>query len=542
MEVFVENVYDFLVLGSGIAGLSFALKVADTGRVAIVTKMGPEESSTKYAQGGIASVTDFKTDSFEDHIQDTLVAGAGLCDDKVVRMVVQSGPDRIKELIDYGVEFTRRSAPKQEEYHLTKEGGHSHRRILHADDLTGKEVELALLERVLEHPNITFREHHMGIDLITTKKLASWSKSDSCLGAYVLNKKSLRVETYLGKVTLVCTGGAGKAYLITSNPDVATGDGIAMAYRAGGRIANMEFIQFHPTCLYHPHARNFLISEAVRGEGGVLVDGSGIPFMEKYHPQKSLAPRDVVARAIDNEIKRSGSECVYLDISHVASEKVLKRFPNIHAKCLSLGIDITKEPIPVAPAAHYCCGGVMVDRDGQTSIGNLFAVGEVSYTGLHGANRLASNSLLEAVVYAHRAAEKAMQLLPDISFTGAIPDWDSGGATDSDEEIIVTHNWDEIRRTMINYVGIVRSNKRLERAARRIDILQQEIQEYYWNFTVTPNLLELRNIAMVAELIVRCARKRRESRGLHYNIDYKTAHDECLKPTLIQRKISWLTD
>lgn len=538
----MENVYDFLVVGSGIAGLSFALKVANAGRVAIVTKMGPEESCTKYAQGGIASVTDFKTDSFEDHIKDTLIAGNDLCNEEVVRMVVESGPDRIKELIDYGVEFTRRSAPKQREYHLTREGGHSHRRILHADDLTGKEVELALLHRAQEHPNITLKEHHMGIDLITTKRVAPRSEKESCLGAYVLNKNSLKVETYLGKVTLLCTGGTGKVYLITSNPDVSTGDGIAMAYRAGTQIANMEFIQFHPTCLYHPHARNFLISEAVRGEGGVLVDANGIPFMEKYHPKKSLAPRDVVARAIDNEIKRSGSECVYLDITHVAADKILKRFPNIHAKCLSLGIDTIKEPIPVAPAAHYCCGGVLVDTDGQTTIQNLFAIGEVSCTGLHGANRLASNSLLEAVVYAHRAAKKALKLLPGISFKGAITDWDSGGATDSDEEIIVTHNWDEIRRTMINYVGIVRSDKRLERAARRIDTLQQEIQEYYWNFTVTPNLLELRNIAMVAELIVRCARKRKESRGLHYNIDFKNTSDEWKKLNVVQKRISWLTE
>ena len=532
--------FDYLVLGSGIAGLSFALKVAKSGTVAIVTKMGQEESSTKYAQGGIAAVTDFKDDSFDDHVADTLTAGVGLCDEKVARLVVESGPARIKELIEYGVEFTRRSYPKDSEYHLTKEGGHSHRRILHADDITGKEVELSLLERAHEHENITFFEHHIAVDLLTARKFAGWTNTDRCIGAYVLEKKSGDVHTFTSGCTLLATGGTGKVYLITSNPDVATGDGVAMAYRVGAKIANMEFIQFHPTCLYHPHARNFLISEAVRGEGGILVDAAGIPFMENYHPLKSLAPRDIVARAIDKEIKRSGAECVYLDISHVDPAEIHKRFPNIYAKCLSLGIDMTKEPIPVAPAAHYLCGGVLVDMDGQTDIPGLFAIGEVSCTGLHGANRLASNSLLEAVVYAHRAAQKAMEIGGQKVEKMAVPPWDIRGATDSDESIVVTHNWEEIRRTLGNYVGIVRSNKRLARAMRRIIMLQQEIHEYYWNFLITQDLIELRNIATVAELIVTCAQKRKESRGLHYTIDYPDTVASAAQNTIVQRRAGWM--
>ncbi len=529
--------YDFLVIGSGIAGLTFALNVASRGRVAIVTKKDRAESNTNYAQGGIAAVIS-REDSFEMHVRDTLEAGAGLCKEDVVRTIVQEGPPRIKELIELGMRFTERDVPRSpgaKELDLGREGGHSKRRIVHAKDITGREVERALLDAVETRPNIEVFENHFGVDLITTQKLGQ-PGLNRCVGAYVLDKSSQCVHTFVAPCVVLATGGCGKVYLYTTNPDIATGDGVAMAYRAGTAIANMEFIQFHPTCLYHPKAKSFLISEAVRGEGGVLKSLSGVEFMDRYHPLKSLAPRDVVARAIDNEMKRTGADYVLLDITHKPARFIIERFPNIYATCLQYGIDITKEPIPVVPAAHYQCGGVLTNVDGQTEIAGLYAIGEVACTGLHGANRLASNSLLEALVCSHRAAQHALaSQCPPVDFP--VPAWQSGDASDPDELVVVSHNWDEIRRCMWDYVGIVRTNRRLQRARKRIANLQAEIQEYYWDFVVTSDLLELRNIATAAELIIESALLRPESRGLHYNLDYPNTDPAWAQRDTILRKV-----
>ncbi len=532
---------DFLVIGSGIGGLTFALKVADLGRVAIVTKKEAAETSTNYAQGGIASVFG-PNDSLDLHVRDTLEAGDGLCKKDVVEMVVGDGPRRIRELLEWGVPFSQDKEGGLE-LDLGLEGGHSRKRIVHAGDFTGQAIEDVLLEHARSHSNIELLENHIAVDLITystrmKRGIVTAAHEDICCGAYVLAAKTGEVHTFHAKITVLATGGAGKVYLYTSNPDVATGGGIAMAYRAGALVANLEFVQFHPTCLYHPEAKNFLISEAVRGEGGVLIDLRGRAFMKDYHPKKDLACRDIVARAIDHELKKSGDDCVFLDVTHLDPGFVITRFPNIYEKCLSFGIDITREPIPVVPAAHYMCGGVLVDIDGKTDIERLYAIGETACTGLHGANRLASNSLLEALVYSHRAAEQAARDLEalDREVCRDLPPWDPMGTTDSDEAIVVSHNWDEIRRFMWNYVGIVRSNKRLLRARRRIETIQKEIQEYYWDFKITSDLIELRNLAMVAELIIESALLRKESRGLHYNIQYPKKDDRFwLKDTILRR-------
>ena len=537
---------DFLVLGTGIAGLSFAIKAAELGSVAMVTKKDKTDSNTNLAQGGIAVVQD-QADRFQYHIDDTLTCGAGLSNEEVVRFVVTEGPERLRELVQWGVEFTRSEA-EPDRFDLGREGGHSMRRVVHAKDLTGREIERALHEKAGKNDNIQIFENHIAIDLIMkSSALGQKIEHDRCLGAYVLDIARNEVHTFRAKFVMLSTGGAGKVYLITTNPDIATADGIAMAYRAGARIANMEFIQFHPTCLYHPDAKSFLISEAVRGEGGILKLKNGSTFMEKYHPMKSLAPRDVVAKAIDTELKKSGDDCVLLDITHRDRDFLVSRFPNIYQKCMELGIDMTKEPVPVVPAEHYLCGGVMVNEMGETSIAGLFACGEVCCTGLHGANRLASNSLLEAVVFAHRSFRRIGEIgdtmrhqVPAGEEAVSVPPWDPRGATESDESVVVSHNWDEIRRCMWNYVGIVRSDKRLERAQRRIDLINREIDEYYRHFIVTRDLLELRNIAVAAKLIVACARMRKESRGLHYNLDYPEKNDRVwLKDTVISREELW---
>ncbi|MBC8317644.1 MAG: L-aspartate oxidase [Desulfobulbaceae bacterium] len=512
---------DFLIIGSGISGLSFALKAAELGSVTIVTKKAKIDTATNLAQGGIAAVLSGE-DSFDLHIQDTLQAGAGLCNEEVVRLVVEKGPERIRELIELGVSFTS-DETNPSELDLGREGGHSARRIAHAKDLTGKEIESSLLKRVAENPAISILEDHLAVDLLIGSKAGlAVSPHDRCLGAFVLDRNDNSISPYLAKITVLCSGGTGKVYLYTTNPDIATGDGIAMAYRAGAKVANLEFVQFHPTCLYHPQVKNFLISEAVRGEGGRLINEKGEAFMKKYDPRGDLATRDLVARAIDSELKASGGDCVFLDISHKPADFIKNRFPNIYRTCLSYSIDITREPIPVVPAAHYMCGGVLTDIMGRSSIDNLYAFGETACTGLHGGNRLASNSLLEAVVFAHQAFLSCQEVWPSLSKKpfSDVPPWSSGKAERIEECVLISHNWDQIRRLMWNYVGIVRSQKRLLLVQKKLRLILQEVLEHYHDFLLTPDLIELRNIAILSDLIVRCALTRKESRGLHYTLDF----------------------
>jgi L-aspartate oxidase len=518
MSPSVRGGYDYVVLGSGIAGLTFALNVAEKGSVAVITKKNRAESNTNYAQGGIAVVTSTE-DTFDLHVRDTLEAGAGLCHEDVVRGIVEEGPARVKELIELGMSFTERETGHGQELDLGKEGGHSKRRILHAKDVTGREIESALLTALALHPNVDMFENHAAIDLITRRKMGFPASENRCVGVYVLDCSNGQVDAVGAQHVLLATGGCGKVYLYTTNPDIATGDGVAMAFRAGVPVANMEFIQFHPTCLFHPKAKSFLISEAVRGEGGILRNAEGRAFMQGVHPLESLAPRDIVARAIDAELKKSGAECVYLDITHRSREFLQERFPAIYARCLEFGIDMATQPIPVVPAAHYQCGGVVTTPEGRTELPGLWAVGEVGCTGLHGANRLASNSLLEALVVAHRAAEAVKREKP-FPAQKILPPWESGSAQDPDELVVIYHNWREIRQLMWDYVGIVRTTKRLQRAASRLRSLTEEVQDYYWNYKMTVDLVELRNLVLVAALIVESALSRHESRGLHFTLDY----------------------
>jgi L-aspartate oxidase len=527
--------YDVLIVGSGLAGISLALRLAATKKVALVTKNELLDAASAWAQGGIAAVLG-ADDSPENHIRDTYVAGAGLCKDDSVRLVVENGRRAVEWLVAQGVPFTRNDE-NQAELHLTREGGHSHRRIVHAADATGRAVQKTLVQQLKSHPNVEVLEHHIAVDLVTSNKIEpdvdTVAGSNRCHGAYVLNNLTGKVSTLGAQFTVLATGGTGKVYLYTSNPDVATGDGQAMGWRAGCRVANMEFIQFHPTCLYHPAAKSYLISEALRGEGGYLtIPTTGERFMLRHDPRAELAPRDIVARAIDFEMKKRGLDFVHLDITHKPAEFLKSHFPNIYEKCLSLGIDITSDPIPVVPAAHYTCGGLLVDLHGRTDVDGLYAIGEVTCTGLHGANRLASNSLLECLVFAEAVEEDMRaQVSHDIP---VLPDWDESRVTNADEAVIISHNWDELRRFMWDYVGIVRTDKRLQRALHRIDLLKGEIHDYYANFCISNDLIELRNLVQTAELIVRCAAERKESRGLHFSLDYPDtaviAKDTVLTP------------
>ena len=508
---------DNLVIGSGIAGLSLALKLAKEQQVTVIAKGSLTESNTWYAQGGIATVLD-ESDSFARHISDTLVAGAGLCHQDIVEMVVTAGPRLIQELVDFGVPFSEEEVGGS--LHLTREGGHSHRRVIHAFDQTGQAVLRTLVDKVRSEPNITVLEDQMAVDLLTTDKYAPDFGRNTCIGAYVLDRKTQQIAAVRSRNTFLCTGGHGKVYLYTSNPDVATGDGLAMGWRAGCKVANLEFMQFHPTCLYNPTAKTFLISEAVRGEGGKLKNRQGVEFMRAYHPLAELAPRDIVARAIDTELKTSGETNVFLDVRHLGEPFLRQHFPHIFATCLKYGIDMSTDMIPVVPAAHYSCGGIVVDSYGRTGIAGLYAFGETACTGLHGANRLASNSLLEALVFADRVATDVLANPATAELEVQVPAWQSHGSAPADEMVVLAHLWDEIRRLMWNYVGIVRSDKRLKRALSRITALREELDTYYWDYQVTGALLEVRNLATVAALTIRCAMARKESRGIHYTLDY----------------------
>ncbi len=529
MENPLSKNFDVLIVGSGAAGLSMALRLPDELNCAIVSKRNLSEGNTLYAQGGISAVLD-PTDSLESHVADTLKAGAGLCEEEIVREVVKNGPDSIKWLQSNGMKFTKNKDDKNNKFHLTREGGHSCRRVAHAADATGQVLENTLVDKVLSKKNIKIFENHIAVDLVVEDVTSTKRR---CSGAYLLDLNNDSIRTIEAKCVVIATGGASKVYLFTSNPDVATGDGIAMAWRAGCRAGNMEFIQFHPTCLYHPKAKSFLISEAVRGEGGYLLLPNGNRFMQHYDDRAELAPRDIVARAIDYEMKRLGSDNLYLDISHKSRSFIEKHFPNIYKRCSELGFDMSKEPLPIVPAAHYTCGGIVVDSNGESDIPGLYVIGEAAYTGLHGANRMASNSLLECLVYSDLAVKHIIKNLNNIPSPTNLPIWDDSRVTDSDEEVVVSHNWDEVRRLMWDYVGIVRSNKRLARAKSRIDLLKSEIQEYYGNFHVTNDLLELRNLVEVANLIIQSAQKRKESRGLHYNIDYPKLSEKKTGPTLL---------
>ncbi|MEZ9698551.1 L-aspartate oxidase [Vibrio sp. 10N.261.46.E12] len=526
-----EHQCDVLVVGSGAAGLSLALRVAEHAKVIVLSKGPRSEGSTYYAQGGIAAVFD-ESDSIESHVEDTQIAGAGLCEEDTVQFIAENAKECVQWLIDGGVPFDKdeNSTDGQPKYHLTREGGHSHRRILHAADATGMAMQTSLQDNVNNHPNIEIFERHNALDLITEDKIGG--SKDKVIGAYIWNRNQEHVETVRAKFVVLATGGASKVYQYTSNPDVSSGDGIAIAWRAGCRVANLEFNQFHPTCLFHPEARNFLLTEALRGEGAYLRRPDGSRFMKDFDERGELAPRDVVARAIDFEMKRLGADCMYVDISHKPEEFITAHFPMIHTRLMDLGIDMTKEPIPIVPAAHYTCGGVMVNKQGQTDLTNLYAIGEVSYTGLHGANRMASNSLLECVVYAWAAAKDIVENIDQSQLCAELPAWDESQVTNSDEEVIIQHNWHELRLFMWDYMGIVRTDKRLERALRRIQMLQQETHEYYSYFKVSNNLLELRNLLQVAELMVRCAMQRKESRGLHYTLDYPELAEDS-GPTIL---------